>query len=158
MIRPYNTGRTLARLGLTVYTLILVYRYLTPVSGDGGGQLVGWLLHVGAFLVLGILVSWSFSQRFRRQRIRTILRIIVFGAVLEGLQLLIGSRFFSPIDLVMNAIGAGLAWFEPVIRDEVMGSREERDGQEPDIDPESINAGRPREEWKMYGDQGTQDR
>jgi VanZ family protein len=68
--------------------------------------------HLGVFLILTFLISWSFDRQKRHSRhkiysLKYALTIsIVYGSVLELLQQLIPGRMTDVYDFVANTIGA----------------------------------------------------
>ena len=61
--------------------------------------------HVGAYVVLGALAALSVS---RRRGVAAWLGVVAFGLLLEIAQALSGYRSFEWLDLVADAVGAGL--------------------------------------------------
>jgi VanZ family protein len=155
-MRLYSIKTTLARTALTGYLLILTYLSLRPVSGDGRGAAVAWILHIIAYLGLGVLVAISFPQRFEQRRIRSIVEVALFGLAIEVIQLVMPTRTFSIIDIAMNGIGAGISWFTPVIRSRLVSEDDEGGpgaGEDEEITAGDLEGRTPRpDDMRMIGD------
>jgi len=155
-MRLYSINTTLVRTALTGYILVLTYLSLRPVSGDGRGAAVTLLLHIIAYLGLGVLVAVSFPDRFEQRRVRSIVEVALFGLTIEVIQFVMPTRTFSVIDITMNGIGAGLSWFTPTVRTMIAGDGD-RTGSRGD-ENEAVRAGdlegktpRP-DDMRMIGD------
>lgn len=152
----YSIKTTFARTALTGYIILLTYLSLRPVSGDGRGAVIAWLLHIFAYLGLGVLVAVSFPGRFEDRRIRSIVEVALFGLCIEIIQLVMPTRTFSVIDIAMNGIGASLSWFTPAIRSRIVSEDDEGgpgSGEDEEITAGDLEGRTPRpDDMRMIGD------
>lgn len=156
-MRLYSIKTTLARFVLTVYIIVLTYLSVRPVGGDGRGAAIAWGLHLLAYLGLGVLVAFSFPERFQQHRIRSVTEVALVGLGFELIQLVVPTRTFSLIDIGMNTVGAGLSWFSPVLYDTLFsGSGDEEDRgtpEEQDITAGDLEGQTPQpQDMRMIGD------
>ncbi|MDY6771065.1 MAG: VanZ family protein [Candidatus Nanohaloarchaea archaeon] len=115
MARLYSPKLTLLRVAISLYTLFLAYASLAPGTGVPGSGVPGILLHLAAYLVLGLLASAAFPIRFERSRLRVVATVVGIGVLFELLQLVVPGRVFALPDLVANIAGAALVWFRPAV-------------------------------------------
>ena len=93
------------RVMLAVALLCVAWQSLVPADDLLVTPSSDKAAHVGAYVVLGALAALSVS---RRRGVAAWLGVVSFGLLLEFAQALTGYRSFEWLDLVADAVGAGL--------------------------------------------------
>jgi len=106
--------RTRAALAVG-WALAILAASLRP--GGAAGSLAGPLglvgpdkwLHAAGYALLAALAAAAVLPRTRRRYLALLAAVIVYGALVELLQLPVAGRTGDPADALANAVGAGLA-------------------------------------------------
>jgi VanZ family protein len=99
-----NIRKTALLLGLLAIGIIsLLPREALPETGMS--DKLGHFMAYGALALLGWLAC---AKETTRRRI--MIGLVIYGAALEGLQMLVPGRFFSTLDMIANALGVGAAY------------------------------------------------
>jgi glycopeptide antibiotics resistance protein len=109
-----------ARWILTVaFGALIITLSLTPDRYEEGDGVFHWLvantrspiqkmLHVGVYAFFTLMLAWTF-ERLATRRNRVLLSAVtavLFGLLLELLQLFVPGRFGSLYDVILNSVGA----------------------------------------------------
>lgn len=108
--RPTVGGSSVARVGL--FALVLLIASVVPIPGAGSPS-SGILGPTAIFHVVGYaILTWlliAVTGRTARGVVLAALGATGYGAAIELLQLVVPWRSFAVLDILLNAIGAGLA-------------------------------------------------
>lgn len=98
----------LSKLSTCLYAVLLAFASLRPGSGGEtppSEQMLHNLAHIPAYAILTFLLTRCVSRLTLRNQILIVLSAFAFGVLLEVGQFFVPYRYFSFLDMGLNAVG-----------------------------------------------------